>query len=370
MEHKQATFRKAAGGGEFEAVIATLGVVDSDGDTILPGALAGQTVSILPAHDNRSVPLGKARIEERGNEAVAVGRFSLQSDASRAWHSHLRFDLANPPPVQEWSFGFHIDDAEPGQRGRVLRKLHAFEVSPVVAGAGVGTRTLSVKQGQRRSRAVASACDLAEQFNAITARMDGHWSKCRYRFVFGSPEAEALKGLARVFARRLRVPAPVVKLFEPAGAGPADFAREGPILGLAPRQKTADGRRQIYVKAGPLHEMLGTLAHEVRHAGQYDASIIDIASPEYIEGTAEAFERGVVKSLDLPSWADLRAGEGRPPFRAWWGLSEARPGIHWWLDASGQRYDAAAPLGLWRNADFSTDHPGWERVRRVELPGV
>jgi hypothetical protein len=54
---------------------------------------------------------------------------------------------------QQWSFGFQVlDDTEPteaeqkqGAR-RVLTKLDTFEVSPVWIAAGLGTRTLAVKQ--------------------------------------------------------------------------------------------------------------------------------------------------------------------------------------------------------------------------------
>ena len=42
--------------GQFEAVIATLGVRDHDGDVVVAGALAGKTMSIVPSHDWQSVP--------------------------------------------------------------------------------------------------------------------------------------------------------------------------------------------------------------------------------------------------------------------------------------------------------------------------
>ena len=152
VEHKTARgeVKQIEETGEFEAVIATLGVIDSDGDIIEPGAFGNATVSILPAHNKQSVPLGKGRVEERGNEAIVIGRFNLESQAAKEWRSALLFDMANPPAVQEWSFGYFVRDAlretREGTAVRVLKQLEVFEVSLVVAGAGQNTRTLAVKE--------------------------------------------------------------------------------------------------------------------------------------------------------------------------------------------------------------------------------
>lgn len=152
-EHKtvKAELKQVSEAGEFEAVIATLGVIDSDGDIIQPGAFKGaDSVSILPTHNSQSVPLGKGRIEERGDQAVVVGKMNLDTQPGREWHSHLKFDMENPPARQEWSFGFMIEDSasetRDGQEIRLLKSLDVFEASPVLLGAGVNTRTLAVKQ--------------------------------------------------------------------------------------------------------------------------------------------------------------------------------------------------------------------------------
>ena len=146
-----ATIKQAGEDGSFEAVIATFGAVDSDGDIVEPGAFGGATVSVLPAHDSSSVPLGKARVEERGKQAVAVGRFNLDIKAAAEWSSALKFDLDNAPSVQEWSWGFNVpkDGARmetiEGETIRVLSKVDLREVSPVLRGASIGTGTLSAK---------------------------------------------------------------------------------------------------------------------------------------------------------------------------------------------------------------------------------
>lgn len=141
--------------GQGLAVIATLSAIDGDGDTYAPGAFMPdgqpQWAKILPGHSWQSVPLGKARVYEEGNQALAELHLNLETEAGREWHKALKFDLSNEsaPPLQEWSYGFFIKDSESetreGNRVRVLKRLDVFEVSPVVLGAGVGTRTLAMK---------------------------------------------------------------------------------------------------------------------------------------------------------------------------------------------------------------------------------
>jgi len=133
------------------ARIARLSEVDSDGDTYESGAFGEQWAQILPAHDWRAMPLGKARVHEAGDEALAELHINLGTEAGRQWHAALKFDLehASGHPLQEWSYGFEVQDAgfeqRDGQRIRVLKRLKVFEVSPVVRGAGVGTATLAMK---------------------------------------------------------------------------------------------------------------------------------------------------------------------------------------------------------------------------------
>lgn len=140
------------------ARIATLSAIDHDKDTYAPGAFGteGQWAQILGAHNHAMVPLGKARVFERDDEALAELHFNLSTTVGKEWHAALKFDLAaccdGAPAIQEWSYGFHILDAiketRDGEPVRVLKKLKVFEVSPVVQGAGIGTGTLQVKGRQ------------------------------------------------------------------------------------------------------------------------------------------------------------------------------------------------------------------------------
>lgn len=152
MEHKifKTEIKQVTDDGEFEAVIATLGVIDHDHDVIEPGAFGNATVFIMPAHNHGSVPLGKGVIEERGDKAIVVGKLNLDTQPGKEWHSALKFDLENPPSIQEWSFGFLTTESEikhrDGKEVRILKSMDVFEVSPLLLGAGQGTQTLSVKQ--------------------------------------------------------------------------------------------------------------------------------------------------------------------------------------------------------------------------------
>ncbi len=164
-----ATIKQAGDDGSFEAIIATFGVVDKDGDVVEPGAFGPHPVPVLPAHDQGHVPLGKATIEERGDLAIAVGQFNLDIQAGRDWHSALKFDLANiEPAVQEWSWGFRPKQAQPGQvdgiQVRRLIEIDQREVSPVLRGASVGTATLSAKAD--------GGMKLLEQINFTTTEVD------------------------------------------------------------------------------------------------------------------------------------------------------------------------------------------------------
>lgn len=144
--------------GNATFAIATLGVVDHDGDVTEPGFFGRQPVQMLPSHDSSHVPLGKGVIYEQGDKAIADVKFNLAIPAARDWHAAIKFDFENPPSLQEYSYGFQL--AADGQRtgtfkGRAVRFLQprkdgspgarVFEVSPVLLGAGIGTHTVAVK---------------------------------------------------------------------------------------------------------------------------------------------------------------------------------------------------------------------------------
>lgn len=139
--------------GQFEAIFATLGVVDHDGDLTERGAFGMQT-TVIEAwnHNYNGLPTGKGRIFERGNEAVFEGHFFLNTESGLEHYKTVK----NLGDLQEWSYTFNIIASRPGKGGakRILEKLDVFGVAPVQRGAGVGTRTVVIKSGAYSRQAV------------------------------------------------------------------------------------------------------------------------------------------------------------------------------------------------------------------------
>jgi hypothetical protein len=144
--------------GVIRAVIATLNVIDKDGDVTLPGAFGEQEVVVVPAHDWSHIPIGKGVIREEGNQAIAEIQMNMGIASGQEWFTALKFDLEKGKPLQEWSYGFNIreggvgDGEMDGRRVRFLRGLtdgrpglEVHEVSPVLVGAGQNTGTLYAK---------------------------------------------------------------------------------------------------------------------------------------------------------------------------------------------------------------------------------
>lgn len=147
---------KRAGEGKATVVIATLGVKDKDGDVLLAGAFGDQVVPVVGAHEWKMPPIGKARIREVGQEAVADIEFNDTTEGQN-WYQALKFDWEHPPAKQQYSWGFQVPQTHT-HRGKHhnedVRFLHGsdkgeplpiFEVSPVLVGAGHNTRSLSIK---------------------------------------------------------------------------------------------------------------------------------------------------------------------------------------------------------------------------------
>jgi hypothetical protein len=146
---------KDAEKGEVEAIVATLGVVDKDGDIIRPGAIGKGAKVKVSAWGHDAVfgqrPVGKGVLVEDGGKLKFSGKLFLTTASGRETFEVLK-ELGSDT---EWSFGFRVlgaevpDDSErKAGASQILTKLDAFEVSPVLIGAGVGTRTTSLKSAQ------------------------------------------------------------------------------------------------------------------------------------------------------------------------------------------------------------------------------
>jgi hypothetical protein len=142
--------------GLVEAIVATLNVVDHDGDVILPGAIQnGSTVKLSSyAHDvvtAGAAPVGLATVDVVGNQAILKGRFFMNTQRGREAFETVKALGAEG----EWSIGFRPTKTAPvtkawRERGasRLLASIALVETSPVFVGASPNTGTLGVKSAQ------------------------------------------------------------------------------------------------------------------------------------------------------------------------------------------------------------------------------
>lgn len=172
---------KNADQGEVEAVVATIGVVDREGDVILPGALPDESDVVLSGYNHDVVfegapPVGKGKITVEGDKAVFRGRFFLSTDRGRESFETVK-ELGEEG---EWSFGFprRVKTApmtdewrEKGAR-RLIAGILPLEASPVWIGAGVGTGTLAVRSASDPGTTVEESAPIAVSFPAEEARED------------------------------------------------------------------------------------------------------------------------------------------------------------------------------------------------------
>jgi HK97 family phage prohead protease len=152
---KTKTFRaamqvKADGApGEFRAVFSTFNVIDHDGDVTLPGAFKeNQAVRISYwGHRWQDLPVGRGTIHQDEKQAWVDGKFFMDTVAGKETYQTVK----NLGELQEWSYGYDVLLSEQGKFGdpqqdvRFLKELDVTEVSPVMLGAGVDTRTEAIK---------------------------------------------------------------------------------------------------------------------------------------------------------------------------------------------------------------------------------
>jgi phage head maturation protease len=156
---------KSADRGEVSAVFSTFNVVDKDNDVTLPGAYTEGAEVVISAYEHKSwggaLPVGKGRIRTTRTEAILDGQFFMDTTAGRDTFAVVKQLGAQ----QQWSYGYEVIDAEPGtfdgKEVRFLKRLEVPEVSPVLVGAGIDTRTLAVKTAEARSKERATVSDYA-----------------------------------------------------------------------------------------------------------------------------------------------------------------------------------------------------------------
>lgn len=144
---------KDAEKGEVSAVFATLDVIDSDGDVTVKGAFEDGASCVISAYGHQSwkgkLPVGKGRIRETKTEAIFDGRFFMDTIDGLDTFKVVKALTDDDGPGQEWSYGLVDMVTErgefDGQKVRFIKSVRVPEVSPVLLGAGVNTRTLVAK---------------------------------------------------------------------------------------------------------------------------------------------------------------------------------------------------------------------------------
>jgi hypothetical protein len=148
-KHLKGVQIKDASKGTVSAVFSTFNVIDSDNDVTLPDAFTDGAEVAISAYGHTSwggaLPAGKGVIRTTKSEAILEGQFFLDTT-----HGADTFKVVKAMGArQQWSYGFDIVDGAPGtfdgKDVQFLRKLDVHEVSPVLVGAGVNTRTLAAK---------------------------------------------------------------------------------------------------------------------------------------------------------------------------------------------------------------------------------
>lgn len=176
---------KDAERGEVTAVVATLNVVDKDGDVILPGAADGAKIKLSEySHsiiEDGAPPVGKGRLYDKGTKLMMDGTFFMEVPRAR----DSFYTVKGLGEDSEWSIGFlkrvqtvpitdELRARFPGVL-RIIKKMFPVEASPVLIGAGVDTYTVSTKDAEideetQRKAAEEQARKDAEEAQALETK--------------------------------------------------------------------------------------------------------------------------------------------------------------------------------------------------------
>lgn len=143
---------KDAEKGEVEAVFSTFNVKDHDDDLTLPGAFENGADVVIGSWGHATLfgdkPVGKGQLVVTEKDVRLVGKYFLDTIEGRDQFTTLK----HVGGMQEWSYGYDVlatgeITEKMRQQGvrRVLSKLAVLEVSPVLRGAGIRTRTVTAK---------------------------------------------------------------------------------------------------------------------------------------------------------------------------------------------------------------------------------
>jgi hypothetical protein len=144
---------KDADKGQVVAIFSTFNTVDHDGDVTTPGAFTDGAKTRISAYNHTSwggvLPVGDGSIKVTPNEAQLHGQFYM--DTQHGGDTFKIVKRQSEAGLQEWSYGYDVtknsfgEFGDPPRRVQFLEGLKVHEVSPVLLGAGIGTRTLATK---------------------------------------------------------------------------------------------------------------------------------------------------------------------------------------------------------------------------------
>lgn len=163
---------KDASQGIIQAVFSTFDVIDRDGDVTRKSAFKDGAAVRISAFNHGSwegaLPVGRGVIRVGQKEAILEGQFFMNTT-----HGRDAFETVKAMgDLQEFSYGFHVTDSEAGEvegkSVRVIKGVDVHEVSPVLLGAGIGTRTLAVKGDQKRTFTQSERDDAADSGHAMS----------------------------------------------------------------------------------------------------------------------------------------------------------------------------------------------------------
>lgn len=230
---------KDATKGEVEAVFSTFNVIDKDGDLTLPGAIKDGMEVVISAYGHQShygaLPVGKGVIKTTDTEALLQGTFFLNTTAGRETFEVVK-ELG---PLGEWSYSLNNvtrkSVEEDGRRYWVIEDIGLIkEVSPVLMGAGVNTRTL-----------VAKGLKFSEEGDAVLAAVDAYLERAQEVMVLRTEKGRGLSDETRDFLKSLDDA--LVKLralhTDPAPAG-EDLPEE--LAAAVKAALTAHTRRELF----------------------------------------------------------------------------------------------------------------------------
>lgn len=168
--------------GEFEAIVAVFGNVDSGGDVIAKGAFAdnlaewessGDPIPVVWSHDSNDPfsHIGSV-VEASETDTGLLVKGQLDLDNPKAAQVHK---LLKGRRVTQFSFAYSVLDSGPveidGVKATELRSLKLYEVGPTLVGMNQSTELLSAKSDDVEAKAgrILSAKNASVVKNAITA---------------------------------------------------------------------------------------------------------------------------------------------------------------------------------------------------------